>query len=356
MSNFAVPISTGRMKICHVLWSFDYGGIETMVANIANIQVSLGNKVTLLVINDIFNEEMSAMLNSGVEVVRLDRPAGSHNPLHIIKLNATLHHIGADVTHFHHVNIARYIFKPMISKWCTTYHTTWRPEMAPYFKDNRRMFAISHEVKRDIAEHAGVESTVVVNGILSQQYKHHVPSDKRPFRILQLGRLNMSIKGQDMLIDAAEELVKRGHDIEVSFIGQGCDEQAIRDQIKCKGLDSRVHLCGVCTQEHLKEHIADYDLLVQPSRIEGFGLTVAEAMAAHVPVVVSNLNALVEVVDGGRCGLIFDLDAPQSCADVIERAINEDLSVMVERAAERVAAVYDVSATAQAYLAEYAKL
>lgn len=344
------------MKICHVLWSFDYGGIETMVANIANVQVSLGNEVTILVINGIFNEEMSAMLDSAVEVVRLNRPAGSRNPLHIVRLNTALHHIGADVVHFHHVNIAQYVFKPMISKWCTTHHTTWSPDMATYLRGNRHIFAISHEVQRDIAEHSGVESTVVVNGILSQKYRHHVPSSKRPFRILQLGRLNMAIKGQDILVDAADKLVKRGYNIEVSLIGQGNDRKAIKEQIKRLGLESHVHLCGVRTQEYLKEHIADYDLLVQPSRIEGFGLTVAEAMASHVPVVVSNLNALVEVVDGGKCGLIFDAGSSHSCADAIERAINEDLSEMVERAAERVASLYDVSATAQAYLGEYAKL
>ena len=49
-------------------------------------------------------------------------------------------------------------------------------------------------------------------------------------------------------------------------------------------LNSYISFLGSKDTHYIEQHLKDYDLLVQPSRIEGFGLTVAEAMAAKVPV------------------------------------------------------------------------
>ena len=95
---------------------------------------------------------------------------------------------------------------------------------------------------------------------------------------------------------------------------------------------------------------------MHPSRFEGFGLTVAEAMAAKIPVVVSNVPALLEVVDNGQCGYIFESNDYQSLANIIEKVIrNYDLGI-IERAYERVKNTYDVSITARRYLEEYGKV
>ena len=70
---------------------------------------------------------------------------------------------------------------------------------------------------------------------------------------------------------------------------------------------AEVHVCIIKPQPYIVEHMADYDLLVQPSRWEGFGLTVAEAMAAKVLVSVSEGQGPAEVTCGYFYGWIFDL-------------------------------------------------
>ena len=52
-------------------------------------------------------------------------------------------------------------------------------------------------------------------------------------------------------------------------------------------LEKHVRFLGNQSREYVYSHLKDYDLFVQPSRFEGFGLTVAEAMAACVPVLVT---------------------------------------------------------------------
>lgn len=347
------------MKICHVLWSLTYGGIETMVVNIANEQSCAGHTVCIVVINDNISADLSRRLDPTVELVALRRPAGSGNPLYPLMLNWALLRRSPDIVHFHFVNIPRLVFKPLMKRWCTTYHTTYRPEFAPFFKDNRKLFAISPEVRRSITAGCGMDSEVITNGIETAKFKHREKdSSHGRFHIVQVGRLNYVIKGQDILLEAVSQLVSEGADIDLTFIGEGDNRVDIEQFVAENALGDRVMLAGAKTQEYLYRHLSDYDLLVQPSRIEGFGLTAAEAMAAGVPVAVSDCPALVEVVDGGRCGTVFSAGSSESCAAAIRGIIAapEHTRNMAECARERVKSLYDVSATAAAYVEAYSRL
>ena len=70
----------------------------------------------------------------------------------------------------------------------------------------------------------------------------------------------------------------------------------IRDRLTAElHAETYVRFLGKQTQDYVAAHLTDYDLFVQPSRWEGFGLTVAEAMAAGVPVLVSEGQGPAEV-------------------------------------------------------------
>ena len=95
---------------------------------------------------------------------------------------------------------------------------------------------------------------------------------------------------------------------------------------------------------------------MQPSRFEGFGLTIAEAMAAGLPVLVSDVEAQMEVIDDGACGYFFKNGDPASLADMIEYVMADYDLAKVDNALRRVADHYDVRATAARYIDEYARI
>ncbi len=81
---------------------------------------------------------------------------------------------------------------------------------------------------------------------------------------------------------------------------------------------ARIELPGVVTQAELEELLASATLLVQPSLEEGFGLPVAEALAAGVPVAVSTAPALLEITCGTDVVCFDPLDV-EAIGDAIDR-------------------------------------
>jgi glycosyltransferase involved in cell wall biosynthesis len=73
-----------------------------------------------------------------------------------------------------------------------------------------------------------------------------------------------------------------------------------------------------CSDDELIDHYASATALIQPSFDEGFGLTVVEALAGHVPVCCSAGGALEEAAAG--CAELFDPNSVASIAGAIDRA------------------------------------
>lgn len=102
------------------------------------------------------------------------------------------------------------------------------------------------------------------------------------------------------------------------------------------------------------DHLCNYDLFVQPSIYEGFGLTVAEAMAARVPVLVSSGQGPEEVIGNGKCGYVFKNGDQTDCAAKIRIFLEgKDDKSLVESAYERVWKLYNIKVTVQTYLDKY---
>ncbi len=96
---------------------------------------------------------------------------------------------------------------------------------------------------------------------------------------------------------------------------EGWMYKEILERPKLLGIEDRVVFTGYVESSELPVLISGALALIQPSLWEGFGITVVEAMACGVPVLVSNISSLPEVV--GNAGLLFD---PYS-EDQMEQAI-----------------------------------
>lgn len=344
------------MKILHLLPGLKVGGQETMIVNIANEQAKT-EEVVVMIINDDYDKHLLSLFDEKVDIVLLGRPRSSRNPLWLLKLNYNILKRHPDVVHSHYEKLTMYLFKYGYKFIYTIHGFTIPPK---YIRKNKNLVAISKGIQEDVKRRAGVDSTVIYNGIKVKDIKQcdyqKEYSEDRIYRILQVSRLYHEIKGQDILIKAVALLWKMGYNnIAVDFIGEGPSLEYLGLIVKEMELPN-VSFLGTKPVEYIEEHLCEYDLFVQPSRHEGFGLTVAEAMAARIPVVVADCPGLLEVVDNGVYGLVFQKENVSDCANKILQIIKTEKTILenkVDLAYKYVYNTFDVKATAQNYLNFY---
>jgi glycosyltransferase involved in cell wall biosynthesis len=97
-------------------------------------------------------------------------------------------------------------------------------------------------------------------------------------------------------------------------------------------------LVGWVGPGELETLFAQAEVLVVPSRWEGFGLVAAEAMRSGLPVIASAVGGLTEVVEHGVTGLLVEPGSPQALADAIQSLTPSDLARMGMLGQERVQA------------------
>lgn len=239
------------MKVVHIHWGLNFGGIETMLVNIANAQVKLGADVYLIIVNDLKEQSLINALDKRVHFICLNRKVGSKNPLFILKLRRLLKKIGPDAIHLQHSEFYAILPKNMKIIASATVHDIaggrirrkgMLPKIFPilnfYKKDNSnvvcideipRVFAISKAVQKSILDKYGIKSIVVENGIRTELFQHRsnrFPEEDKPFKVVCVSRLDHEKKGQDLLIKAASML---NHKATITLIGDGASMDYLKN-------------------------------------------------------------------------------------------------------------------------------
>ena len=124
------------------------------------------------------------------------------------------------------------------------------------------------------------------------------------------------IKGMDLVIPAFAEVRKRFPDVRLLVVGDGSLRGSMEQQAQELGCADAVTWAGRQPQESLPQYYGEMDIVLMPSRSEGFGLTAIEAMAHGCVVVASDIGGLPEVVRDGVCGL---LHRTEDVADMAEK-------------------------------------
>jgi glycosyltransferase involved in cell wall biosynthesis len=361
-----MPSNAGDMKILHLTWTLGIGGAEEMLVDIVNEQCRT-ERVWVIVINDAVDPLILARIDPAVNVCFLRRKPGSRGLFSLLNLNWLTHVIRPDIIHAHSWSIVKALIY-LRCKTVVTVHTTIHTAQDRATFDVSigrydRVFAISKAVETDIQQRtAQIRPKLIMNGIRCTEIR----SEPRPkdglFRIAQLARLDHNHKGQDILLKALARIRDQngGNAVRLDFIGGGMSRQYLENMARDLGLSECVRFRGGVPRPVIYQELCDYDLLVQPSRYEGFGLSVIEAMAARVPVLVSDLEGPREIVDGGRIGFLFRPEDDADCARQIQRIrkLQNDSSLyeLVSLAREHVLENFDVRRTAKEYLLEYGRL
>jgi glycosyltransferase involved in cell wall biosynthesis len=164
------------------------------------------------------------------------------------------------------------------------------------------------------------------------------------------------IKGYDVFLRAAAALRRRCPNARFVLWGSGPEETNLRALAETLQLTRYVHWGG--RVKSLSEWLPALDVFVQPSRHESFGLATAEAMSCGVPVVVSAVGGLRELVPDGVCGIQVPPEDPDSLARVLAMLYQAPplRETMGRAARERIVQEFSIQQMQKRYLNLYEEL
>jgi glycosyltransferase involved in cell wall biosynthesis len=148
---------------------------------------------------------------------------------------------------------------------------------------------------------------------------HPYPDTGKGIKLACVGRLFLIDKGQDILLRILDNKKWRDRPITVTFVGQGVDEEAIKDMAALLDIKN-VSFAGQV--QDMDELWRNYHGLVLPSRSEGLPLSIVEAMAAGRVVIVSKAGGNTELLQENVTGFSGHINE-ESFDEAMERAWNQ---------------------------------
>lgn len=129
------------------------------------------------------------------------------------------------------------------------------------------------------------------------------------------------IKGMDLVVPAFAKAYRQNQNLRLLVVGDGTQRNLMERQAYEAALTDFVKFVGRKSQSELQNYYDQIDILLMPSRSEGFGLTAIEGMARGCVPVVANTGGLPEVVTAD-CGFLHESEDVEDLAEKIAEASN----------------------------------
>lgn len=166
----------------------------------------------------------------------------------------------------------------------------------------KKLFPFGYFIPRAI-ENEGAESVSKAN------------FSNKPIKLIFVGAL-IHRKGLDILLDAVRSLLDQGRSISLDIYGARNESYEINE---CESIRYR----GIIPFGKSQEVVSQYDVLILPSRHDGWGVVVNEAVCASVPVVCSSAVGISDVMQSFGAGLIFQSGDCASLANALKMLIDQ---------------------------------
>jgi UDP-glucose:(heptosyl)LPS alpha-1,3-glucosyltransferase len=163
--------------------------------------------------------------------------------------------------------------------------------------------------------------------------------------------MNFDIKGLDYLMMGLSEFKERHpkEKFKLLIIGKSNNGQYVSLAEKIDIQDNILYM-GAIPHDHIAKFYLAADIFSMPSRFDTFGLTVLEAMAASLPVIVSTNVGAKDIVKQGINGFIIDNEKHKiEIADAIELLCNKDIRMKMSKASLILASHYSWERTVEKY-------
>ena len=333
-------------------WGSSNGGLSTINRELAIQLAKFSNVEVTFLLTKCSDEDKKAAASHGISILEAARLPG-YNELDCLTFPPE--HLRIDVVVGHGVKLGRQaqvIRKSHKCKWVQVVHTD--PEELGMFKFYENPISTGeekHKIEKQLCEMA--DFVVGVGPKLTEVYRKHlssckkqedvfeftpgifddfsivqqVPDERKQCTVLVLGRgdaEDFKLKG----FDIAARSVAALSDTVLVFVGapHGKHEEIAKRFVDVGIPEKRLRVRGYMEREDLKALFYEVDLVLMPSRTEGFGLTGLEALSAGLPIIVSKNSGFGKALGSILSGSFYVVDSedPSAWTAAIKDVWNKD--------------------------------
>lgn len=179
-----------------------------------------------------------------------------------------------------------------------------------------------------------VQSTTIHNGIDYDFWAGGSVQRSTSPVIVSVGSLRR-VKGHDVLLRAFTHVRSADATARLVLIGDGPERERLEALSHELGIAQSVIFKGWLEPHHVREHLNRASVFAFPSRHEGLGLALLEAMAAGVPCVASRVGGIPEVITKGHDGFLVEKENPAALASQLLQVLKDRPGLIIERARDK---------------------
>jgi L-malate glycosyltransferase len=346
------------IRVFHMVSSFEMGGSEHQMAEVASRQKTEGYDVTVGCLTA-RGPLMDVLKRAGIAVIEFD-PKGAlfraRGVYQLLRLTWFFirNRFGVVQTHDLYSTLlavpAAWIARvPMILSCRRDLSHWWwyTPRRRAFLRhvQNRSNYVIANsqavrdflvnedgfnpKLIRIIRNGVDLERFVMVRGNRQELFPHLPPQSQL---IAVVANMNIETKGHVDLIRAAAEVFREFRDAKFLLVGDGAERSRLEALTQELGLSDAVLFLG--RRKDVPEILACCDLFVLPSWAEGLPNSVLEAMAAGLPVVSTQVGGTAEIIEDGVDGLLVAPKEPHALALAILRILrNKEFAKQIAQSA-----------------------
>lgn len=340
------------MNILHIT-TFLQGGAGRIIYNLALQQKDNGHKVIVITSKteepgyENYSEYIEGLRNNDIQVHKIDSSFKRDSYLNLLVVEKTRKIIlenGIDIIHAHAAVpalvgiISRQVSKKYIPVIQTMHGYGLNKNHAQEQMDKIIMNGLDKIIpvsfdSKDLLESKGVilkKMEVIYNGIIENQDDERLDEDLDLKELQELKRKGHTVigcigsvcdrKNQELLVEAIKLLKKEYQTMICYFVGEGDRLEELQSKVNNYDLENQIRFVGY--KKNANDFLKNFELIILPSKSEGFGLVITEGFRQRVPVLSSDIKVFKELIKDNVNGYLFKSEDKEDLAFKIGQVIS----------------------------------